>query len=236
MGFWLLIVGCSAWADMEIIPLRHRTVEQVLPVLRPLVEPGGALSGMNDQLVIRASSANIAQLRKVLESIDVVQRRLIISVRQDAGGASSERGAAVGGTVGESRVDQRIQALEGTPALIQIGQSVPMTNRTVTRGPGGAIVTESVAYRDATVGFEVVPRVAGDRVILDIRPWRDAPGAGGSISVQHMASTASGRLGVWFELGASSQDESRQSGGPFAGTSALRQDLRRVWVKVEEIR
>ena len=46
-----------------------RTIDEAagLPVLRPLVEPGGALSGMNDQLVIRASRANIAELRRVLK-------------------------------------------------------------------------------------------------------------------------------------------------------------------------
>ena len=47
-----------AQQEMEVIPLRHRTVEQVLPTLRPLLEPGGALSGMNDQLILRASRKN----------------------------------------------------------------------------------------------------------------------------------------------------------------------------------
>jgi len=228
-GLWLLIAVGSAWADMEIIPLRHRTVDQVLPVLRPLLEPGGALSGMNDQLVIRASRENIVQLRKVLESIDVAPRRLVISVRQDSGAHHS-------GAASEGRVEQSIQALEGMPALIQIGQSVPTAGRTVIRGPGGAIVTDSVTYRDAVVGFEVVPRIAGDRVILDVGSRRDAPGAGGSMDVQRLASTVSGRLGVWFELGGASHDESRQSSGPLGGTSALRHDVRRVWIKVEEIR
>ena len=63
-GLLLLFAGFSAWAELEVISLRHRTVDQVLPVLRPLVESGGALSGMNDQPVIRASRANIAELRQ----------------------------------------------------------------------------------------------------------------------------------------------------------------------------
>ena len=37
---------------MEIIPLKYRTVEQVLPSLQVLIEPGGALSGMNNQLIV----------------------------------------------------------------------------------------------------------------------------------------------------------------------------------------
>jgi len=40
----LLFLAPAALAQgtLEVIPLRHRTVEQVLPVLRPLLEPGGA--------------------------------------------------------------------------------------------------------------------------------------------------------------------------------------------------
>jgi hypothetical protein len=244
-GLLLLIAGLPAWAEMEVIALKYRTAEQVLPVLRPLMESCGALSGVNNQLVIRASRANIAELRKVINSVDVAPRRFMISVRQDAGGAGNS--GEPGGTASaarvydsrsarETRMEQRIQAMEGTPAFIQIGSSVPVTNRVVTQGPGGAVVTDSIAYRDATAGFEVVPRVAGDRVMLDISPRRDAIAAGGAIGVQRMASTASGRLGEWFELGGASQDESRQAGGMVAGTSALRQDVRRVWVRVEEIK
>jgi hypothetical protein len=38
--------AAGAWAQqrMEILPLHHRTLEQVLPALRPLLEPGGVQS------------------------------------------------------------------------------------------------------------------------------------------------------------------------------------------------
>jgi type II secretory pathway component GspD/PulD (secretin) len=244
-GLLLLLAGSPAWAELEIIALKHRSVDHVIPVLQPLIEQGGTLSGVNGQLVIRAGRANIAELRKVLASIDIAPRRLMITVRQDLGGGSGEPGATGkdprraatarvydSRSANESRLEQRIQAIEGTPALLQIGQSVPVTNRTLTQGPGGAVVTDSVAYRDVTTGFEVVPRVAGDRVILDIRPRRDTPAADRAINLQRMASTASARLGEWFELGGAAQDESR---GLVAGTNAIRQDVRRVWVKVEEL-
>ncbi|WP_374491627.1 secretin N-terminal domain-containing protein, partial [Zoogloea sp.] len=57
-----------AWAqqEVEIVPLKSRTVDQVLPVLQPLVEPGGAVSGMNNQLIIKGSRRNREQLKQVL--------------------------------------------------------------------------------------------------------------------------------------------------------------------------
>ena len=74
-GLLLLLAGFSACADREVISLRHRSADQVMSVLRPLVEPGGAVSGANKQVVIRASRANLAQMRRALKSIDVAPRQ-----------------------------------------------------------------------------------------------------------------------------------------------------------------
>ncbi len=67
---------------MEIIPLKHRLVDEVIPVLKPLVEPGGTLTGMNNQLIIKSSPANIEAIREILADIDHAPRQLQISVRQ----------------------------------------------------------------------------------------------------------------------------------------------------------
>ena len=41
--FLAFAAGASlAQGAIEVISLRHRTAEQVIPVLRPLLEPGGA--------------------------------------------------------------------------------------------------------------------------------------------------------------------------------------------------
>ena len=60
----LLALSTLAWGQtLEIIDLRHRSAEQLLPQLAPFVEPGGALSGMNDKLFLRASKRNQAETR-----------------------------------------------------------------------------------------------------------------------------------------------------------------------------
>jgi type II secretory pathway component GspD/PulD (secretin) len=253
-----------AWSQsLEMIPLKHRTVDQVLPILRPLLEPGGTISGTQSTLIVRTSPRNLAEIKQVLANIDKAPRRLLISVRQDASIARERREAQVSGTLGTGRVVigsgspanergvtaritdtgsssesdlvQQIQVLEGSPAWIQTGQSVPIVNRTVTPGPRGPVTSESVIYRDVASGFEVVPRVVGDRVMLDVSPRRETPGATGSVDVQRMASTVSGRLGEWIELGGMIQEESSRQSGLLYGSGALRQDNRRIRVKVEEI-
>ncbi len=67
--FALLAVG-SARADLEVFSLRHRTVDQVLPAVQPFVERGGAIQGMNGQIIVRSSPENIAEIRRLIATLD----------------------------------------------------------------------------------------------------------------------------------------------------------------------
>jgi hypothetical protein len=224
--------------SFEIIPLRHRTVEQVLPTLRPLLEPGGTLTGQSNQLIVRASPANMAQLKQALEAIDRPLRRLQISVRFDdaldaasqgieASGRISNRGSRVDigahdqrGSATE-RVDQRIQVLEGGRALIMTGRSTPLP---VTR--------DTMIIRETATGFEAIPRLAGgDAVLVDIAPQRETPG-----EQQRLATTVRARLGEWFELGGTVTGAARDDRGIASASRSQVSEARRVWLKVEELR
>jgi hypothetical protein len=98
----LLLCACLALAQqtvLEVITLKYRNVDQVIPILQPLVAPGGTLTGMNNRLIARTTPANLAELKQVLEAIDARPRQLVIQVRQDADVERSRRGAQVSGTV-----------------------------------------------------------------------------------------------------------------------------------------
>ncbi len=68
---------------MEVLTLQNRSADEVLPALRPLLEPGGVLTGVNDQIILRASSANRAQIKAALAAIDKPARQLLIYVSQN---------------------------------------------------------------------------------------------------------------------------------------------------------
>jgi hypothetical protein len=248
-----------AQQEMEIIPLQHRTVDQVLPTLLPFVEPGGALSGMNNQLILRGSAKNRAQIKQALVAMDTPPRRLIIRVSQNRGGEGQQQAAeaslSVVGTqrgdaslnartvdtrsLRDARTAQSLQVVDGARAFIQIGQSLPLPLRQTVLGPKGVTMSDSVVYRDMGQGFYAVPRLAGDRVTLEISPQSETPNAAGgstlAINTQRLSTTVSGRLGEWIELGGSSQQESGSAHGQWsAGTNELR-DRRSVWLQVEEL-
>ncbi len=230
--------AARAQQQLEIIDLKSRTAEQVLPQLRPFIEPGGTLSGMNNKIFIRASATNRQQIRELLSTMDQPPRRLLISVRQDAGSVG-----AAGGQVIDSRsasvrsVSQQVQVVEGGRAYINVGVSVPVPLRQVVVGPGAAVVSESLVYRDLGSGFTAEPQLAGNNVTLTISPTHDTPGGAGpgSVSVQRLTTTVSGRLGEWIDLGGSVEEHSGEVVGTSHYSTRSSSAGRRVQLKVDEL-
>lgn len=229
LAFWAGLA--FGQGSLEVIELRHTTAERVIPALRPHLEPGGVLTGQRNQLIVRTSPENLAELRRALAALDRPARRLEISVRfegsderarasLEADARISNRGSRVEIRASESRglgaerVDQRLQVLEGGRAVIATGESRPLQLR------DGAIV------QDIVTGFEVLPRLAGDMVILDIAPQRQSPAAAGAVQTMGAATTVRARLGEWVELGGIEVASQ---------TLAASRASRRIWLKVEEV-
>lgn len=259
---------------LEVITLKYRTADQVIPVLRPLLAPQGTITGLNNQLVVRTTPANLAELKQVLETVDGISRRLLISVRQDADLDRTLSGGQVSGTVDigdnatvtvpgrptppgatvradgvrakvystqstrNDSVSQQVQVIEGGRALIRAGQSAPVRNRQVVDTPGGRSVVATTDLVEADTGFYVVPRVAGDRVTLEIFTAADTLDSAqrGGVGVQRVQTVVSGRLGEWIEIGAIAQHASQREAELLARSSDARRSDRRVLVKVDEIR
>jgi type II secretory pathway component GspD/PulD (secretin) len=83
----LLALQCgtaAAQMRVEVIPLQHRMANDVIPVLQPLLAQGGSVTGMNNQLILKTTPENLAEIRAVLDNLDQRLRQLQISVRQDA--------------------------------------------------------------------------------------------------------------------------------------------------------
>jgi type II secretory pathway component GspD/PulD (secretin) len=136
---------------------------------------------------------------------------------------------------------QTVRVMEGREAFVRAGQSAPVRERQVQRTVVGdkvvERVVESTQYRDAVSGFYVLPRLTGDRVMLDISQQREAlRGASGAASVQGLVTTVSGRMGEWIEIGGVDQETSSRQTALLGRSSATARDSRRILIKVEEVR
>ena len=196
---------------------------------------------------LTAGSAAAAQTK------DPSPRRLMISVAQGLAADGSRQGVGVSSgpqvriwdsrSTENVRVVQTVQALDGRSALVQMGQSVPVRDRQVTRSiVGGRMVehvVDGVDYRNVNTGFLVLPRVSGDRVTLEISAQREAfvePRPGGSIDVQRVVTTVSGRLGEWIEVSAMSDERGSNREVILGRAGDIRSESRSMLLKVDELR
>jgi hypothetical protein len=195
----LLLATIGRAQDLQVIELRHRLADEIIPIVTPLLEPGGALTGADRQLLVRTSPANFAQIQAAVAAIDRELRQLRITVGQ--GTISSEDTAEVRGsaTIGDDDVRvgvnrppgsssgaevqarmrsldsnlhdiSTVQTLEGSETFIFVGRSVPIRSTEVLPGRHGPVVQRSTTFEDVASGFCGTARLNGDTVVLEISP------------------------------------------------------------------
>ncbi|MDX2350732.1 secretin [Stutzerimonas xanthomarina] len=249
----LLIISSTLQAATEVIPLDFRMAEDVLPIAQSVVGEQGKVNAYGNQLIVNAPPAVITELREVLTRLDTEPRRLLISVDTQNTATGSESGYRIDGATrigdveiqsgrGENRGRdqvriirhstnsqgggvQQVQATEGYPALIQIGQSVPINT---TGSDGYGQIYQQTQYRDVTRGFYATATVQGDRVQVTISSHNDrmSNSQPGAINIQQTDTRVSGRLGEWIELGGVDESaSSSESGLARRYSTGGRQDL-----------
>lgn len=98
---------------------------------------------------------------------------------------------------------QVVRVQDGSRAFIRIGQSVPSVERVlVLTGRRADVVAAGIRFEEFTTGFDVLPRVHGDTVELEITPRLTSPrSADGTFHFQELRTTVTARLGEWVDLG-----------------------------------
>ena len=272
-GRWLAIAGAAILIatslgaqELQVIDLKFRRADEIIPIVQPLLEAGGVLTGMDNVLFVRTSAGNFAQIQQAVAVLDRAPRQLLVSVGQGTATDSSSAGVRGSATVGsgdvqigvnrppgfepgaqvqvESRAQQAsihnvssVRTFEGTEAFIAIGQSAPVTTTTVTPGWNGPVVQQTTQYRDASTGFYATVRINGDRVTLDISPrQQEFRGRSDVVATQGAATTVAGRLGEWIPIGGVREDRSGTAGGLLVWGARAASSEYSAWVKVDEVR
>ncbi|MNF66212.1 hypothetical protein D3C76_770370 [compost metagenome] len=205
----LLTFSVSAVAATEIIALNHRTSDDLLPAAQDFLGKDGSVSAYGNQLMVKTEDPRkITEVRALVEQLDTSPRRLLISVDTRDSNYQDEQGNSTRiirhSTRNRSGGLQQVQASEGSPALIQMGQSVPLT--TAQTDFYGDLQSQT-QYRNVTQGFYVTASVTGDTVHLDISTNNDRLNRDRQdvVDVQSTDSKVSGPLGQWITLAGTNQ-------------------------------
>lgn len=200
LGLGLLSLALVAVAsELQIIELRYRLADEIVPVVQPLLEPGGVLSGADRLLFVNTSPANLEQIRQAVELLDRRPRQLLVTVGQGTvareertevvGRASAgsgdvqvgvnapprgEPGVSVELSDRSQRTDlhntSSVRTLEGAETYITVGQLAPLTTTQVVPGRRGSREYTATEYREVSTGFYATARVHGDIVTIEVAP------------------------------------------------------------------
>ena len=103
----------------------------------------------------------------------------------------------------DRRVSQFMSVLEGSPARISVGRSVPFTSELLVYWRRHPAYVETIEYQNVDTGFEILPKVVNQSVELEIAPFmafldKQNPD---QIVFHEMAATLQIPFGVWYDLG-----------------------------------
>ena len=171
LGYFFLLSFCFsgyfsiAQADTDIIHLKNRTPEELLPILSPFVEKGGIIHSFQNQIILQASAENLAQIKKMLLELDKPAEKLLLSVSQAKNAPREQFSVDIHGNVlfgqeafslngqisstnqstrQENQNFNHIQVLSGHTATILSGKTVALiNNRGALQNQGTANLTQT---------------------------------------------------------------------------------------------
>ena len=259
----LLMVCNLAWAEnqFKIITLQHRFGEELLPVLQPLAGANGVISASGNNLFVDVDPTRMPVIEQAVARLDVQSRMFGIRVDRSGEHNHTSSGADISGRIGNKvriersgprrsgsgvdvRIDSRetttrsrsseyLNVMEGAPAFIAIGQSIPFTEVWTSYLRRYAHVRQTVQYRDIVTGFSVVPRAIGNEVELQITPRISSLSGGDAIEFETLATTVRATPGTWLNLGGTMQERDEVSRAILSGTQGTSSSSGELWVLVE---
>lgn len=246
VSLWFLFamlstVTATATTEFKIITLQHRFAEDLLPMIQPLAGEDGVVTGMQNQLIIRAQPERLTEIEQVIASMDVARTHLKITVRRQNQLDASQSEVDISGrkrignvAISTSRYprqaqdgaqidiqnnnstlkqnnQQFINVVDGEFAFIQVGQSVPFTQEWHTFTHRYTQVQRTTEFVNISTGFAVRPRSVGAQIELDITPRIAQLNQQGFIDFESLRTVVRVNKGEWFDLGGTMQQNDEVS-------------------------
>ena len=139
--------------------------------------------------------------------------RIVITDANRGSSSVTVRGASPSGalqvyserrtTTTRDNSNQNLLVLDGGRGFLRVGESIPQTQPFLVLAGDRLSVVTGIQYYDVTTGFEVEPRIIGDRVHLAVTPrlaFRSNQGAQ-IVNFQELRTVLTVAPGEWVDLG-----------------------------------
>jgi len=259
--FIILLSNFSFAAEtiMEVIPINNRPASEIQPLISPMLADTDRVIADGSNLIVRTTPDRLNAIVKFINNLDTRLNNLLITVIQSRNTTAEELNAAArvnlnisidnlskssGRITGHydqtlnqntNESTQTIRTLEGNTAYIKTGNAYPIENVQIyNSGYGYPAVSTTTEFIDATTGFAVTPRLAGQQVILDVSPWSDSVNRQGQLETRSAQSTLRINLGEWVELGGIDETSQSSTNGNYANNRQFNQNKLHILVKVDK--
>ena len=249
--FTLFSTTCVANnAVMEIIPLQNRPASELQALISPLLERSERIIANGTNLILKATPARQKELSNLINRLDSRLNNLLITVIQSRTKTAQQLNNSArinveiplnklsnlsgsfrghfGRTEGlkNSESTQQIRTLEGKAALIKTGKTHPITNINIYgSGYGHPNISTNTQFIEATTGLMVIPRLTGNRVIMQITPWSNKMNNHGTIDTQGAHTSIQVNLGEWVEIGGISEQSQSSANRNFSHNTLQKRAL-----------
>ncbi len=244
----LLSISLSAFAQTElrVFTLQHHFAKDLYSVITPLVGEDGTVTGMNNQLIVRATPAQLLEIESVIAAMDVPRANRKITVASNRNQQSTYNNTELSGNVNIGNVtignrqrgqgasidvtrqqnqssqksQQFIQVVDGQRAFIQVGTLVPFTQDWLLITKRYTQLTRTTDWVEVSTGFAVSPRTIGNQVEVEVTPRITNLRSQQSIDFETLTTVVRVNLGEWINIGQTMQqrdDVSRKILGSQSG-------------------
>jgi len=242
LGLFYCLPAIADKSELSVIELKHRTAEEIIPLLKPVLNTGDTVSGQGYQLIINATPEIKTQIKKILTDIDRPLQQFIITVEQYTDKVVSSHSLATENDTKirrthaykDENLRQKVRVMEGKAALISTGQDIPVGTQAGIGVGFGIALLGNIDYKKLQSGFIVTPRLSGEKVILEIQTFQELKdrNEGGIINQQETHTTVSSTLGQWITLSQSNNEMDNGKNTVVYGTQKHQLRTRGVRVKV----
>ncbi len=157
--------------DIEIINLQNRPATELIPIIKPMLDESGSLTGKDFQLFVRTSPENLQQIQHLVRKLDTAAQQLVVSVFQGndrdlralsmTGGLDYENNNLNAGTSNRDTLDRGSSTSSSTRGVSTGGRSIGATHGRLTDNP-----IQQLRVTDGTEGYietgKSIPYFSGD--------------------------------------------------------------------------
>ncbi len=216
---YLLAIGtllsCSILLaePLTIIKLQHKTADQLIPLIKPLLQEQTGISGEGYQLYVKAGAASVSEVRTLVQQLDIAPVQLLISIRglqaehtTDLSQNNSTRlnksinrpdtpaHLSADSSLATNRDVHTLQAIEGQPTLIH--RDTILTGTIKQRINGRVLEQNLPDFQPDQKSIYITARLDNKAVLVTVKS-QHANQAGDTRSLQ---TTVSGQLGNWLKV------------------------------------